>query len=330
ASQVADIQKDAGQQVNIQFSLARILQDNGQYEHAFPCFTACKTARRKLVPYSHAEQTEKLHAIRQLFDADYMQRMSAVGSDSDIPIFIIGMPRSGTTLLEQCLARHPAVRAGGEMVLLHAALHRRLGEHYRSNLAGGLRDMDVSGYSELAQNLAEALRGKAGSSQFLTDKMPSNFVLAGLLHVLFPRAPIIHCRRNALDTCVSCYTTLFRSAHGFADDLNDLGRYYRLYLEMMEHWRHLLPGDRFFELDYETLAIQPEPVIRRLLDFLNLPWHPKCLQFGETTGPIHTASVIQVRRPLYQSSIGRWRKYQSHLDSLRTALGDAADTADTI
>ncbi|HVC37906.1 MAG TPA: sulfotransferase, partial [Gammaproteobacteria bacterium] len=319
-----------GRCVNIQFSLAHILQDNTQYDRAFSCFTACKASRRRLVPYSHAGQAASFHAIRQLFDAAYIKRMQGSASSSDIPIFIIGMPRSGTTLLEQCLARHPQVRAGGEMVLLHAALRRRLHERYRSDLAGGLRDLDVSGYSELAQNLATALETRAGNGRFLTDKMPSNFALAGLLHVLFPRAPILHCRRNALDTCVSCYTTLFRSAHGFADDLHDLGRYYRLYLEMMEHWRRLLPDDRFYELDYEALVTNPEPELRRLLAFLNLRWHPDCLHFGETSGPIHTASVIQVRRPLYQSSIGRWRKYEAHLSGLLTALGDTADWPDTI
>ncbi len=322
--------EDPGRCVNIQFSRARILQDNGDYERAFPCFTACKTARRSFVPYSHDGQAASFSAIRQLFDDAYIERMQGSGSQSDTPIFIIGMPRSGTTLLEQCLARHPEVRAGGEMVLLHAALRRRLNERYRTDLAGGLRDLGISGYSELASNLAAAIQLQVGNSRFLTDKMPSNFALAGLLHVLFPRAAIVHSRRDALDTCVSCYTTLFKSAHGFADDLSDLGRYYRLYLEMMQHWRKLLPQNRFYELDYAALVTDPESEIRRLLAFLNLPWHPDCLNFGETSGPIHTASVIQVRRPLYQSSLGRWRHYQAHLSELRKALGDAAALPDTL
>jgi tetratricopeptide (TPR) repeat protein len=330
AAKMQENQQDPGRTVNVQFSLGRILQDNGLYDSAFSCFTACKTARRKLIPYSHEGQAANFNALRQLFNADYIARMQCSENSSDVPIFIIGMPRSGTTLLEQCLARHPEIRAGGEMVLLHAALRRRLNERYRADLAGGLRDLGASGYSELARDLTSDLEVQAGESRFITDKMPSNFALAGLLHTLFPRARILHCKRDALDTCTSCYTTLFRSGHGFADDLLDLGRYYRLYLEMMEHWRHVLPDDRLYELDYEALVARPEAELRRLLEFLNLPWHPECLNFGKTTGPIHTASVIQVRRPLYQSSIGRWRQYQIHLSKLREALGKTAELPDAL
>ncbi len=316
--------RDAGLQVNVQFSMARILQDNGEYQRAFTCFTASKKARRLLIPYSHSAQAASINAIRDLFDADYIQRMRVTSSNSDIPIFIIGMPRSGTTLLEQCLARHPQVRAGGEMVLLHAALRRRLHDRYRSDLAGGLREMDAADYQKLSQSLLVALQPQLGNARHITDKMPSNFALAGLLHVLFPNAAIIHCQRNALDTCVSCYTTLFRSAHGFADNQQDLGGYYRLYLDMMEHWRQVLPENRFYELHYEALVSNPEAEIRRLLAFLNVPWHPDCLNFG-ATGPVHTASVAQVRRPLYQSSIGRWRNYQMQLSELQEALGDMGE-----
>ena len=329
AAATADINQDAGMRVNVQYSLAHILQDNQEYQRAFDCFTASKTARRKLIPYSHAAQAASYTAIRNLFDAGYIGRMRNSGSDTHVPIFIVGMPRSGTTLLEQCLARHPLVRSGGEMVLLHAALRRRFKDRYRSELADSLRDMGEAGYRELAGSIASSLQPMLGSARHMTDKMPSNFALAGLLHVLFPNAAIIHCRRNPLDTCVSCYTTLFQSAHGFADDLQDLGKYYRLYLEMMAHWRHLLPETRFYELQYEELVTEPEPQIRRLLEFLHLPWHPECMNFG-STGPIHTASVAQVRQPLYQTSIGRWQPYKDRLGSLLEALGDTCGWDDTI
>ncbi|MDE2235875.1 MAG: sulfotransferase [Gammaproteobacteria bacterium] len=329
AASMPDNDQDAGMRVNVQYSLARILQDNREYQRAFDCFTSCKTARRKLIPYSHAAQAASYTAIRNLFDADYIGRMRKSGNHTNAPIFIVGMPRSGTTLLEQSLARHPLVRSGGEMVLLHAALRRRFKDRYRSELADSLRDMGEAGYRELAGSIASSLQPMLGSARHMTDKMPSNFALAGLLHVLFPNAAIIHCRRNPLDTCVSCYTTLFQSAHGFADDLQDLGKYYRLYLEMMAHWRHLLPETRFYELQYEELVTEPEAQIRRLLEFLHLPWHPECMNFG-STGPIHTASVAQVRQPLYRTSIDRWQPYKHRLGRLLEALGDTSGWADTI
>lgn len=322
AAATTDLQQDPGGYINIQFSLGRVLQDHADYERAFASFAACKSARRKLMPYSHQAVAASFRAIRQLFDASSIERLRRSGSDSSTPVFIIGMPRSGTTLLEQCLARHPEVRAGGEMVLLHTALRRRLTQRSSAELVAGLRSLDSADYAALAGELAAALEVKAGSHRFITDKLPSNFVLAGLLHVLFPRARIIHCRRNALDTCVSCFTTLFKTGHEFADDLDDLGRYYRLYLDMMGHWRHVLPADRLLELDYEALVTAPEPEIRRMLEFLGLQWHPDCLHFGETSGPVNTASITQVRKPLYQSSIGRWRRYEPQLEHLRAMLDD--------
>lgn len=312
------------QQVNVHFSLGKILQDNREYDHAFEHFTAGNRACRTLRPYSHTQQSKQATALKTKLDQDFITGMRPYGNLTELPVFIVGMPRSGTTLTEQVLARHPQVRAGGEMVLLHSILRRQLGQTYRRELAAGLAAFDSATFSGIATALETGLRREAGDAARITDKMPSNFLLTGWLHALLPGARIIHCRRDALDTCVSCYTTLFNRGHEFSNDLEDLGHYYQLYLDMMAHWRELVPADRLLELDYESLVADPEPVIRKLLDFIGLPWHADCLDFGRTSKTVQTASVLQVRQPLYTSSVGRWKHYASHLGPLRTALGISA------
>lgn len=309
------------QQVNVHFSLGKILQDNREYKHAFEHFDAGNQACRKLRPYSHEYQERQAASLRSHLDPDYLDTMRAHGNYSALPVFILGMPRSGTTLTEQILARHPEVHAGGEMVLLQSILRQHLGKQYRRDLAAGLIALDNDALSGIATELEAGLRQIAAGAAHVTDKMPSNFLIAGWLNALLPNARIIHCRRDPLDTCVSCYTTLFNRSHEFTNRLDDLGLYYRMYLDMMAHWRKALPADRLLEIDYEALIENPEPVVRRMLEFIGLPWHPDCLAFGHTSETIQTASVMQVRQPLYTSSIGRWRHYAEHLGPLRAALG---------
>ncbi|MGH8371740.1 MAG: tetratricopeptide repeat-containing sulfotransferase family protein, partial [Gammaproteobacteria bacterium] len=311
----------AEQQVNAHFSLGKILQDNREYDHAFEHFNIGNRACRTLRPYSHSQQLKQAAALENGLNKDFINSMRPYGNQTDLPVFIVGMPRSGTTLTEQILARHPTVHSGGEMVLLHNILRRQLGQQYRRELAAGLLGLDTATFSGIATELISGLQRQANDALRMTDKMPSNFLLTGWLHALLPNARIIHCRRDPLDTCVSCYTTLFNRGHEFSNDLNDLGLYYRVYLDMMARWRALLPADRLLEIDYESLVADPEPIVRNLLDFIGLPWHQDCLDFGKTSKTVQTASVLQVRQPLYASSVGRWRHYASHLAPLRTALG---------
>lgn len=312
--------RSAEQQVNVEFSLGKILQDNEQYDHAFEHFTAGNRACRTIRPYSSQQQAKQAAALKTRIDADFIEKMHAFGNPSELPVFIVGMPRSGTTLTEQILARHPAVHSGGEMVLLHGILRKHLGRKYRLELANGLADMDSETFARIGTELVTGLTQIADGASRITDKMPSNFLLSGWLHALLPNARIIHCQRSPLDTCVSCYTTLFNRSHEFSNDLEDLGRYYSVYLDMMAHWRSLLPAERLFELNYEALVADPEPVVRRMLDFIGLPWDPACLTFGKTSKTVQTASVLQVRQPLYGSSVGRWRHYAAHLAPLQAAL----------
>jgi tetratricopeptide (TPR) repeat protein len=318
-----DTHETAEQRVNIHFSLGKILQDAGQYDHAFEHFTAGNRTCRTLRPYSHQKFAQQAADLKSRINKNFIEAMRPSGNPTDLPIFIVGMPRSGTTLVEQILARHPSVASGGEMMLVHGIVRRQLRQRFGQDLAAGLAGFERNAFVDIATQIESGLRKAAGAAARITDKMPSNFLMAGWLHALLPNARIIHCRRDPLDTCVSCYTTLFNYSHEFSNDLEDLGRYYRLYQEIMAHWQELLPANRLFELGYESLVSDPEPVVHGLLDFVELPWDRNCLEFGQTSTTVHTASVRQVRQALYGSSVGRWKQYSQHLAPLREALGEA-------
>ncbi|MGH7119615.1 MAG: sulfotransferase family protein, partial [Acetobacteraceae bacterium] len=225
------------------------------------------------------------------------------------PILIVGMPRSGTTLVEQILSAHPAVAAGGELTYW-ADLHRGpLGENEPVASAQGI-----------AGNYLTLLRGISPDALRVTDKLPVNYENLGLIHQLFPRAFIVHCRRHPADTCLSIYMTHFSSRLA---DRGDLIFLYRQYERLMAHWRAVLPAERFTEIDYETLIADPEPAIRSLIAFCKLDWNDACLAPQRNRRPVTTASVWQARQPIYARSVDRWRHYEPWLDELRELLSPA-------
>lgn len=313
--------RDSRDAVHVHFTLGRILQDQGEYERAFAHFSAGNQVRRTALHYSAADQREVMHGLAALFDADYPRRMAAAAHSTNLPVFILGMSRSGTTLTEQILARHPQVRGGGELNFLHAALRRRLGREYRLNYLAALRSLSAADLHAIGAQCLDELQALDPSARRITDKMPSNFMVLGLLHTLYPQARIIHCRRDPMDNCVSLYTTLFESGHVFASDLSELGGYYRMYTELMQHWREILPPGVMLELDYEALVNDTENQARRVLQHCGLEWDPACLQVGELQRGIRTASLFQARQPVYRSAVGRWKHYERFLGPLKSALG---------
>jgi hypothetical protein len=225
------------------------------------------------------------------------------------------MPRSGTTLVEQILASHPSVFGAGELSTL-----RRLADKH-----GGIVDLPKILAPELARSMGEAYLAEtallAGGKARVVDKMPSNFLQAGLIPLILPGARIIHIRRDAVDNCLSCYSKLFAREQLFTYNLAELGQFYRDYEALMAHWRNVLSPNRFIEVDYEAVVDDQEGQSRRLIEFLGLPWDETVLEFHKTKRPVRTASVNQVRQPLFKSSVGRWKPFAKRLKSLTDALG---------
>jgi hypothetical protein len=236
------------------------------------------------------------------------------------------MPRSGTTLVEQILASHPLVHGAGELEELNQIVldHRNAaGQTIRyPDFVPELSRSDLTGIGE---RYLTAVRRRAPEGERMTDKMPSNFFFVGLIHLALPNAKVIHTIRDPLDTCISCFSKLFTHGQHFSYDLGELGRYYKRYERLMAHWRRVLPPGKVLDVRYEDVVADLETQARRILAYCELPWDDRCLSFHETDRPVRTASVTQVRQPIYKSAVGRWREYEEFLGPLLEAL-DVAPT----
>jgi hypothetical protein len=255
------------------------------------------------------------------FSADFLAGRSGFGDPSERPIFIVGMPRSGTTLTEQIVASHPKICGAGELETMFHMVDAVPG------LAGAnkrypecVRDLTQASARDLARRYLVELNRYSRTAVRITDKMPHNFDKLGLISLMFPRARIIHCRRDPIDTCLSCFMHEFHKQHTYNCDLASLGLYYREYERLMAHWRTALPI-ALFELRYEDLVADQEAVSRALIEFCGLPWDDRCLEFHRADRSVQTPSAWQVRQPIYTKSVERWRKYQRHLGPLIEVLG---------
>ena len=305
--------------VSAEFSLGKMLEDQGEYDRAFGHFDLGNKIMRRLQPYSTAAQSAYIDSLLKSLDERFLARGVKAGLETETPVFIVGMIRSGTSLVEQVLAGHPEVAGGGELPFLHQSLSK----YVDTLTAGGdkiaaLSDENLRAMGEHYLAKIEALHPGA---RRVTDKLPGNFMLLPLIHTLFPKARIIHCRRDPLDTCVSCYLTHFDTGHHYAYDQTEIGEYYRLYRRLMDRYTDIIGPGSMLTIDYEDLVGDIEGGARRMLEFCGLEWNPACLDFGKTQRMVKTASMYQVRQPAHSSSIGRWRKYASHIAPLRKALG---------
>jgi tetratricopeptide (TPR) repeat protein len=307
-------------------ALAWAEEKAGHYNEAF---THCRRARelrkefdrQQGVAFDPAGHRQLIDRIIAVSTPEWFQRVASFGSDSERPVFIVGMMRSGTTLVEQILASHPKVSGAGElpdMKRLAGTLSQRL--RTTSGYPDCLSALDKATARVVAEEYLQTLRRLGGDAERVVDKMPFNFLRLGLIAVLFPRARIIHCRRDPVDTCLSAYFQSFVDAHPFTLDLAHLGTYYREYERLMEHWRRVLPV-RVYDLQYEQLTANQERVSRELIDYCGLEWDDRCLRFSETRRVVRTASAVQVRQGMYQSAVGKWKRYEAHLGPLLEALG---------
>jgi tetratricopeptide (TPR) repeat protein len=298
----------------LHFALGKAHMDAGDTDQAFSHWHEGNRMKRAIVDYDADAMKRYMTSIA----ADLRQNGTADRATgarlSEAPVFIVGMPRCGSSLVEQILASHPDVHGAGELaqlrVLFEACAHETCAHE-----SGRHEDA-------LAESALERLRRFSPDADRIVDKDLSNFLHLGVVHRTFPRARIIHCRRDPLDTCFSAYTKLFVGDHGFTYDMRELGLYYCHYHELMARWRALLPAPIFMEIDYEALVSEPREQTRRLLDFLGLPWNEACVRFFETARLVNTASFAQVRRPVYRSSVGGSRPLRSYLQPLIAALGD--------
>jgi Sulfotransferase family len=242
-----------------------------------------------------------------------------------MPIFVIGMPRSGTTLIEQIIASHPLVHGAGELQTFNDVILTVRGPD--GNVLpypDFLPALDATALQQIGARYIAEVRKLAPSGEHVTDKMPSNYYFAGLIHLALPNAKIIHSIRNPVDTCISCFSKLFSAEQNHTYDLAELGRYYKRYQALMAHWRRVLPAESILDVRYEDVVADLERQARRIIDYCSLPWDNRCLSFHETERPVRTASATQVRQPIYKSAVGRWRVYEGQLDPLLRALGIAA------
>ncbi len=309
-----------GQQVQLDFALGKAWAELQDYERAFTHYARGNKNQKSLVFYDEAVQERWADKILETFSPSLFERLQSAGCMDETPVFIVGMPRSGTTLIEQVLAAHPQVRAGGEL----RTVNRLIAETWPADQDGGfpyvLARGSVDGLKHFSEGYLDRVRELAHGRARVTDKMPGNFLYAGLLRLVFPRARIIYACRGAMDNCLSCYTTLFSSGHEYSYDLQQLGRMYRLHERVMDHWR-VIPGMNLLEVSYENLVGDFENEARRLVDYLGLPWSDRCLQFHALERVVSTASLAQVRRPIYTSSVGKWHRYATQLAPLAEALG---------
>ena len=304
------------------FALAKAFADFGEHERAFGWLLEGNALKRQQIGYDEAKVLGEFARIQAVFDQDLMNHSRDRGDPSSVPIFILGMPRSGTTLVEQILASHSAVHGAGELLDFEREV-ARLSEAHGSPAIFPELVPSLSGEQlrQLGARYVQRVRSAAPAAGHITDKMPLNFFFVGLIHLALPNARIIHTRRDPVDTCLSCFATLFTGEHRVAYELGELGRYYRAYDRLMRHWRDMLPDGVMLEVKYEDLVADFEPQARRIVAHSGLEWEDACLDFHKTRRPVRTASAAQVRRPIYHSSVGRWQPYKHLLRPLLEALG---------
>lgn len=306
------------QRQEMHFALGDLNDKAGNYDAAFASYHAANS----LYPFQFdlTAMREKVERIMEFLPDGNLPAVRPASGGHPWPIFIMGMPRSGTSLVEQILAAHPDVAPGGELEAL-PEIERRA-----SGIIGGgksypecLHDASPEAMTTLARQYLDVLAGISKGARFVTDKLPGNYERLGLIEKLFPDALIVHTTRHPLDTCLSCYFQNFGNTQVYSSDLRALGEVYRIYERLMQHWREKL-SIRVLDVSYETLVTSPEPTVRSLLEFCGLSWEPRCLEFHKSKRYVNTASYNQVRQPIYQRSVGRWRHYEKHLEDLKAVL----------
>lgn len=302
--------------VQLGFALAKELEDLGEHARAFTALRRGADARKRMLSYRVDDDERAMAEIASVFNAESLANTKPGAADAR-PIFIVGLPRSGTTLVDRILSSHSEVESLGEVSDFAAALTRAAPK--AKDKFDLIRESASVDFAAVGRRYCESTAAVGGGAAYAIDKTPINFLYLGPIAKALPNASIIHVRRGAMDVCYAMYKTLFRMAYPFSYDLSDLARYYLAYRDLMAHWRDVLPG-RFIEIDYEDLVANQEAVTRRLIAHCGLDWEAGCLAFEKNERPSLTASAAQVRQKIYGSSVGLWRAYRDELEPLVRSL----------
>jgi tetratricopeptide (TPR) repeat protein len=309
------------EQIELHFALGKAYADLEERERSFHHLVEGNKLKRQELVYDEARALGSFDRIRTVFTAELMHRGRDQGDPSTVPIFIVGMPRSGTTLIEQILASHPRVFGAGERQdFSKLAISVKGADGGPLPFPEAVASWPAEMLRLLGTSYVDAVGAAAPWAGRITDKMPGNFPFAGLIHLALPNARIIHMRRDPIDTCLSCFSILFAQGQPYSYDLAELGRFYRAYEALMEHWRQVLPEGVMLDVRYEDVVADVEQQARRVVEHCGLEWNDACLAFYETRRSVQTASATQVRQPIYRSSVGRWRRYGDLLRPLLEEL----------
>jgi tetratricopeptide (TPR) repeat protein len=320
-SQHAKAPQDSLARMQLSFGLGKANDDLKDYGKAFDYFAEGNAIRRKGIDYDPARTRAEFDAMKTVFDAGFFERHKPSAITDDAPIFIVGMPRSGTTLVEQIIASHPQVYGAGELGILKKAVGKQFPSTMPGGFPWGVSDVDDADFAEAGQAYLDMLHARYPNMRHVTDKMPGNFLLVGFIHMMLPKARIIHCARDAAATCLSIYKVHFRGdSHRYGYDLGELADFHNLYTDIMAHWHKVLPGV-VHDVRYEDFVADQDGQSRALIDYLGLPWDDAVLSFHETDRPVRTASAAQVRQPMYQGSVDLWKRYGDRLKPLLDKLG---------
>ncbi|MFQ5549014.1 MAG: sulfotransferase [Woeseia sp.] len=325
--QVKDGTKNIEDYYHMCFALGKALEDRKQYDESFACYRRGNATRRSTVQWDRDAYHENLQRLKKFFKTEFFDNRSGQGARHTVPIFIVGLPRAGSTLLEQILASHSQVEGTMELpdiILIARRLSGKKSTAEESRYPDVLSELTPEQLLELGDEYIERTRIHRSGAPFFIDKMPNNFPHVGLIHLILPNAKIIDARRHPLGCCFSGFKQLFAKGQNFSYDLTEIGQYYRDYVDLMNHWDRVLPG-RVLRMQYESVVANTESQVRQLLDYCGLPFEEGCLRFYETERAVRTASSEQVRQPIYNAAVEQWRHYLPHLDPLIEALGPAMD-----
>ena len=314
---------DREDQFHLCFALGKALDDRGLYDDAYHYFALGNRSKEQSEAYKADTTSALVGKITAVCSCELFEKSVGKGCDAPDPIFVIGLPRSGSTLLEQILASHSQVDGTKELVHILSFVRRLGGRRKKSDTSRYpklLGDMPAEQMLELGREYIDVTRVQRGDAAFFVDKMPNNFFHVGLISMILPNATIIDARRHPMAACFSGFTQLFARGQPFTYSLSDIGRYYRDYVRVMDHWDVVLPG-KVLRVQYEEVVADTENQVRRMLDHCRLPFEERCLAFHDTDRAVRTASSEQVRQPIYNAALEHWRHYEAHLETLKESLG---------